>query len=251
MAMLVVAACASTEDDAALARVQQPLRVECVDAADAAPDTGWVCPESKVVECSDPAGTDVSLIFSEPPQDEQCADVALSVAPEGPFALGSHTIEISSNLDGGALLCEATLTVVDTTAPSVTPKHVEMWPPNHKFQSLGANDCFEIADACDADIEAVLLWATSDEPLDDTGDGNTEPDIQFVGCDQVQLRAERKGNGSGRVYRMGWRFSDDSGNSTESTCEVLVPHDQGKHEAFADPPVVELSNEVSCRPDAG
>lgn len=251
VAMLIVAGCASTEDEAALQRVQQPLRVECVDDADAVSDTSWVCPESRTVECRDAEGTDVALILSSPPQEQQCSDVELSVDPEGPFGLGTHEVEISSNLDGGTVLCEATLTIVDTTAPTVTPKHVELWPPNHKWHSFSAADCFEIEDACDDSVEAVVLWATSDEPLDDTGDGNTEPDIQFVGCSEVQLRAERKGNGSGRVYRTGWRFTDDSGNHAERTCEVIVPHDQGKGEAFADPPALELVNDASCQPDAG
>lgn len=248
---LLIVACASTEDETAPQRVQQPLRVECVDDAEAVSDTSWVCPESRTVECRDPEGTDVALILSQPPQDQLCSDVELSVDPEGPFGLGTHSIEISSNLDGGTVLCEATLTIVDTTAPKVTPKHVELWPPNHKWHAISAADCFEIEDACDASVEASVLWATSDEPLNDTGDANTEPDIAFLACDQVQLRAERKGNGSGRVYRMAWRFTDDAGNSTDSTCEVVVPHDQGNGEAFAEPPQVELNNNAVCQPDAG
>jgi hypothetical protein len=172
----------------------------------------------------------------------------MSVNDEGPFEVGTHDIRITSDGDAGMGVCEATLTVVDTIAPQVTPKAVELWPPNHKWHSISAMDCFEIEDACDAKVKATVLWATSDEPADDTGDGNTEPDMKLVGCDEVQLRSERKGNGDGRVYRIGWRFTDDSGNSTESVCQVTVPHDQGKDAAAdaGDSPVVELRNEISC-----
>jgi hypothetical protein len=44
----------------------------------------------------------------------------------------------------------------------------------------------------------------SDEPINDTGDGDTEPDWE-IGTDEdgnptLALRAERAGNGDGRVY---------------------------------------------------
>lgn len=237
------------EQDSGIARIHQPLEARCVDDAEDLPAMSWLCPNDLTVECSNPEGTDVEAIFSEPPETQQCSDLKFSVSPSGPFAVGTHQIQISSNLDGGTSLCEATLTVVDTLPPEVTPKHVELWPPNHKLHTISATDCFDVVDACDAHVEAALLWATSDEPVDDIGDGTSEPDLEFSGCDRVQVRAERQGPGNGRVYRLGWQFSDDEGNTTERVCEVFVPHDQGHSGVGAadTPPAVEIDNDPGCR----
>jgi Ca-activated chloride channel family protein len=236
------------EQDSGVARIHQALEARCVDAVEDAPETGWICPNDLTVECSDPEGTDVEAIFSEPPEARQCSELELSVSPNGPFALGTHHVQVSSSLDGGTLLCEAELTVVDTTPPEVTPKRVEIWPPNHEFHAISAADCFDVVDTCDAQVDAAVLWATSDEPVDDIGDGTSEPDLQFSGCDVVQLRAERQGPGNGRVYRLGWEFSDDEGNTTERVCEVFVPHDQGHPgvEPADTPPAVEIDNDPEC-----
>jgi len=76
--------------------------------------------------------------------------------------------------------------------------------------------------------------------VNDTGDGNTEPDI-ILGCDEVQLRSERRGPSNGRVYRLGWRAADDAGNETEGECVVTVPHDQSGREAIDDGPAYQLT----------
>jgi len=50
----------------------------------------------------------------------------------------------------------------------------------------------------------------------------------------VQLRSERQGGSNGRVYKLGWKATDDSGNETEGKCVVVVPHDQSGREAIDD-----------------
>ena len=86
-------------------------------------------------------------------------------------------------------------------------------------------------DRCDGeDLEVTFLYAISDEPVNDKGDGNTEPDI-ILECDRVQLRAERQGPSNGRVYRLGWTAVDEAGNAPEEIeeCIVVVPHDPDDH----------------------
>ena len=69
-----------------------------------------------------------------------------------------------------------------------------------------------------------------DEPIEGRGDGNTEPDI--LGADlgtgdyEFQVRAERSGGGNGRVYTVVYRVTDAGGLSSESSAEIVVPHDQ-------------------------
>src|SRR5262249_17050909 len=77
----------------------------------------------------------------------------------------------------------------------------------------------------------ILQSVTSDEPENSTGDGNTAPDIQGVDTGTADfdffLRAERSGNGDGRVYTATYQATDASGNAASSTGQVLVPHDMG------------------------
>jgi hypothetical protein len=42
------------------------------------------------------------------------------------------------------------------------------------------------------------------------------------------LRAERSGNGAGRVYTITITCKDSAGNTASSTAKVTVAHDQGK-----------------------
>jgi hypothetical protein len=125
---------------------------------------------------------------------------------------------------------ELTLTMVDTKPPVVTLRMSpnQLWPPNHKMQSVEA--IFDIKE-CDPAPRVELVSVTSNEPENGLGDGDTAPDISgaSLGTDDrtVQLRAERSGTGSGRIYTFVYRVTDASGNATEATATVTVPHDQG------------------------
>jgi len=107
--------------------------------------------------------------------------------------------------------------VVDTTAPTLT---VELepsaaWPPNHKFVAVEAK--VTAADACDAAPEIRLVSVISNESENGQGDGSTSPDVRgaLLGIDdrQFELRAERNGGGSGRVYTVTYEAEDASGNT--------------------------------------
>jgi hypothetical protein len=66
---------------------------------------------------------------------------------------------------------------------------------------------------------------TSDEPDDIAGggDGNTIHDIVIASnCKSVQLRAERDGNGNGRVYTITFKVRDASGNVTTATSKLKI-----------------------------
>ena len=126
--------------------------------------------------------------------------------------------------------CVATVTVVDTKPPtingSVSP--TVLWPPNHKLVTINA--AVAVTDICDPAPSFVLTSITSNEPDNGTGDGDTANDIQgaqYGTADTTfQLRAERAGNGHGRIYTITYTAKDKSGNTTPLQLEVKVPHDQ-------------------------
>jgi hypothetical protein len=216
------------------------LEAVCVDeSADLA---GWFCPDELVAECNLPGAAAVDEILVA--ADEQtCAELNLEVEP-GPFALGTHEVTVIHR--NGILsfvvkeICRASLEVVDTTPPEVETQVVQLWSPNHKMETVAVADCVAARDVCDSEVEVVFTYATSDEPDNAKGDGNAEPDIQFLSATEVALRAERQGGSNGRVYNVGWRAVDDAGNAVEGACRVEVPHDQSGQPAVDDGPVVQV-----------
>jgi hypothetical protein len=59
------------------------------------------------------------------------------------------------------------------------------------------------------------------------GDGNTSPDWVVLGPHNVELRAERAGTGTGRIYIITIFSEDTLGNAASQTVTVTVPHDKG------------------------
>ena len=74
-------------------------------------------------------------------------------------------------------------------------------------------------------VAAFSLTGTSSE-LPDSG----ETDIVITGSGVqlrvVQLRAERSGQGSGRIYTLTATATDVAGNSASATARCIVPHNQ-------------------------
>jgi len=88
-------------------------------------------------------------------------------------------------------------------------------------------------DRCDSRPGVVLVSVTSSEPDDAAGesDGRTAGDI--VGADigtpdpEVEVRAERAGDGLGRTYEFTYSATDASGNMSSGLAVVVVPHNLG------------------------
>lgn len=241
--LTVLVACGDSEE---LGSTRNALTAECLTDSDAAPTGAWICGEDRTEECSSPRGARVDLIHVR--AGATCEDATFTVSDAGPFyAVGDHPIQVTTDRpDLPSTSCSSTLHVVDTQAPVLTPKAYELWPPNHKFRKVVPSDCIKVQDACTEQPELSILWASSDEPRNDTGDGNTETDIQNLGCDSVELLAERKGNGDARVYRLGIRARDTAGHVTDGVCEVIVPHDQGGKAPGAGPEAYRLEAAPAC-----
>jgi endo-1,4-beta-xylanase len=126
---------------------------------------------------------------------------------------------------------ETTAAVVDTTPPelSISVAPTTLWPPNHKLVPITVT--VATSDICDTSPTIRLLSITSNESPNGNGDGNTSSDVAGAsfGQDdrQFMLRAERSGNGSGRVYTITYEAADDSGNATVRQTSVSVAKSQG------------------------
>jgi uncharacterized repeat protein (TIGR01451 family) len=112
-------------------------------------------------------------------------------------------------------------TITDATAdPSV------LWPPNHRMVNVTVS--YNVSDNCALPPDSCTLSVTSNEPVLGHGSGHTSPDWIVVDDHHVLLRAERAGNGDGRIYTITITCTDSGGNSSSEQVEVTVPHDRGR-----------------------
>jgi hypothetical protein len=83
-----------------------------------------------------------------------------------------------------------------------------------------------VSDNFDPNPTISLVSVTSNEPDNGEGDGNTDRDIIVVDDFNFRLRAERSGNGDGRIYTITYKVTDACGNSTQASVMVMVPKSQ-------------------------
>ena len=91
-----------------------------------------------------------------------------------------------------------------------------LWPPNHKFVDVA------IAGVVDADGNPVPVTITITGIAQDEPRGPC-PDASGVGSDLAHLRAERRGNGDGRVYHVTFQAVDARAQRCTGTVFVTVP----------------------------
>jgi hypothetical protein len=178
-------------------------------------------------------------------------DDATSPTPTAEFPLGTTLVTLTVN-DGKVnsdFPDTVFVTVEDTTPPeiSVELNTYVLWPPNHKMVDITAT--VTTTDACCA-TTFELVSITSNEPDNGLGDGNTIGDIKGAtfGRPDVafQLRAERSGTGTGRVYTILYAVEDCAGNAAYDTVQVCVPHDGGLGDE--DPQLPEKVNVTALLP---
>lgn len=199
------------------------------------------CPAEIVAECT--ANRSATVTPGAASASDICQAVGVSTQATASFPVGTSTLSYgATDGSGNTSSCTAAVTVVDTTAPTITVAANsvgELWSPNHKYHTVSLADCgIAINDTCDgaltlASAGAAITCVTSDELENSKGDGNTLNDIIIVDATTIQVRAERDGTGDGRVYKIGFSVKDTAGLVTDGVCSVSVPHDQGKKASAA------------------
>jgi hypothetical protein len=185
-------------------------------------------PPPIVVEQTSLAGTPV--VVPLPTATDNC-DASVTVTSDAPalFPLGVTVVTFTAeDAAGNTSTAMTTVTVQDTTAPTISAATADpdtLWPPNHKLRPVVVS--VTVSDICDATVDCQIVSVASNEPINGVGDGNSEPDYVITGDLTVDLRAERSGGGSGRIYTITVQCTDDSGNSATRDVQVTVSHDQG------------------------
>jgi hypothetical protein len=143
------------------------------------------------------------------------------------------TTATCSATNGAGLSNSASVTIkIDKTPPilicSASPSL--LWPPNHKLRPVQTT--VAVSDFMSGASGFVLASASSSEPDEGLGDGDTSNDIQgfIIGGPSISglLRAERSGAGDGRIYTLVYQSVDNAGNTNSCSAVVEVPHDKRK-----------------------
>jgi DNA/RNA endonuclease G (NUC1) len=142
---------------------------------------------------------------------------------------GTHTITLKVTDTSGASGTDTmSVNIIDTTLPTITSngQTISLWPVNKQYTAVSvANLVAGASDACDTSVtlnSVRITKVTSDEGSASSGD------VVIAGdCKSVRLRADRDGNGDGRVYTITFSVRDAAGNTSTLTRQVVVPHDQG------------------------
>ncbi|HEX5705695.1 MAG TPA: proprotein convertase P-domain-containing protein [Pyrinomonadaceae bacterium] len=185
------------------------------------------CPEDIVV--SNDAGACGAVVnYPAVGVDGSCGVVTYSHPSGSFFPVGTTTVTVTATrADSTTESCTFDVTVNDTEGPVISPitaSPSSLWPPNHKMKDVTLT--YSSTDNCGGAVTCVVSSVTSNEPVNGGGDGNTSPDWVIVSPTKVQLRAERSGGGTGRVYTITVRCTDARGNQTFRTTTVTVPHNQ-------------------------
>jgi hypothetical protein len=142
--------------------------------------------------------------------------------------IGANTIVLQVSDGSSTATANLTVNVTPSNAPVIILKpFTTLSSPNHKYQTISLNQMVQSAvDDCNGNVagNVVIERVTSDEAENGDDDGDTINDIVIDNdCKTIQLRAERSGNGNGRVYSITLRVGDSSGNVTRVNYKVFVP----------------------------
>ncbi|HVG92656.1 MAG TPA: hypothetical protein VNB54_14270 [Alphaproteobacteria bacterium] len=100
-----------------------------------------------------------------------------------------------------------------------------LWPPNHKLVTVATVTASEAVGGLQPGSFTVA--GSSNEPPDDSSNPQIVITPNGSGGFVVQLRAERLGTGTGRIYTVTAAATNSTGFTTTSTVTCTVPHDQG------------------------
>jgi uncharacterized repeat protein (TIGR01451 family) len=143
----------------------------------------------------------------------------------------SNTATVSSLTDDPNLMDNSatTTTTASNPPPTITGATADpsvLWPPNHRMVNVTVS--YDVTDNCPLPFGSCTLSVTSNEPVLAHGSGHTSPDWIVVDDHHVLLRAERQGNGNGRIYTTTITCTDSGGNSSDEQVEVVVPHNRSR-----------------------
>ena len=161
----------------------------------------------------------------EGPQNTGLVTVPGSIGEVIISAEGTNALSYYATDNAGNVEAPKTLNVnIDKTSPvmtcSATPNI--LWPPNKKMVRVTVT--VNLADSLSGQQGFVLASTTNNEP----DAGAIQGFLVGTSSTAGSLKADRLGNGNGRVYTLTYQGKDNAGNVATCVATVTVPHDRGK-----------------------
>lgn len=94
-----------------------------------------------------------------------------------------------------------------------------LWPPNSRMETFALGSLVNVTDPDNDPVTLTLVSATQDEAT------QRGADVTGLGTNVFAVRAQRAGEGDGRVYQLSYRADDGQGGTCSGTIPVHVPHD--------------------------
>ena len=194
---------------------------------------------NKTVECTGFSGAPVTLDGSA--SDDPDGDILTFTwtGANGPLQgptptpilpLGTYEFTLTVDDGNGGTDTDTVIVTVEDTAPptinSLTVSPSTLWPPNHNIADVVVT--VDVFDLCDTGASCQIVSVTSNEPDSGLGNGDRAGDIEITGDLTVRLRAERSGNGTGRIYTLVVECTDAQANTTQQSVTVTAPKNQGR-----------------------
>ena len=114
-------------------------------------------------------------------------------------------------------------------AGSISLSREMLWPPNHSMTpiTIDTSNLVLLNQLTQIGIQSVDIIEINKKGKSIYKENNFEPDYEIVDALSVNLRAERAGNSTGRIYSINVTVQDCSGQKSFSA-EVFVLHDKSK-----------------------
>jgi hypothetical protein len=184
------------------------------------------CPANITVKCaSDVPDVDINSVTAT----DNClavishvSDVISDQTCANRFTL-TRTYKVT-DVGNNTAACSQVITVYDDIPPQITGFSVSkqsLWPPNHTMRDITLN--YTASDNCVSD-PIVTVTVSSNEAVNGTGDGDTDPDWEIIDNHHVKLRAERAANGDGRIYTITVTVDDGCNPPVSQSKQVMVTH---------------------------
>ncbi|MEH7119420.1 endo-1,4-beta-xylanase [Neobacillus vireti] len=187
--------------------------------------TDWVNKDVKVDLTATDNGSGVKTTYYKVDNGAEQTGNSFTISDEG-----IHTVTYWSVDNAGNVEAQHTATVkIDKTVPTlnITLDKTTIWSPNHKMVPVTAT--ISSSDNGSGINSVVLTSITSNEKIASDDIQNAKLNTPITGStSSFDLRADRFGNGNGRVYTITFTVTDKAGNVTTKSVTVTVLHDQSK-----------------------
>jgi hypothetical protein len=195
----------------------RPIALECTNVANATLEATVQDPHANALEVTwevDGSPAQTNLIRAG-------LFAASTVTLSRTFSSGDHEVLISaSNGKTAPTTCLTSIHVGDSTPPMISGISADpsfIWPPDHRM--VPVHITVVVDDNCGAAACRIAsVWTNQINPP------GSKPDWEIDGLG-VNLRADRQGSASDRIYRIIVECEDIIGNKSQQEVDITVPHD--------------------------